>query len=73
MARVLLETGADVNFQSSSGKTALMMACLSGLCPKLVSTRPYFTVRPTNLLLEGPVNNLQDGQFITYSTGIALG
>ena len=41
--------------------------------PKLVSTRPYFTVRPTNLLPEGPVNNLQDGQFITYSTGVALG
>lgn len=30
VARVLLETGADVNFQSSSGKTALMMACFSG-------------------------------------------
>ena len=30
VARVLLESSADVNFQSSSGKTALMMACYSG-------------------------------------------
>ena len=30
VARVLLENSADVNFQSSSGKTALMMACFSG-------------------------------------------
>ena len=30
VARVLLENGADVNFQSSSGKTALMMASFSG-------------------------------------------
>lgn len=31
VAKVLLENGADVNFQSSSGKTALMMASFSGL------------------------------------------
>ena len=30
VARVLLDNGADVNFQSSSGKTALMMASFSG-------------------------------------------
>jgi len=30
VAKVLLDNGADVNFQSSSGKTALMMASFSG-------------------------------------------
>ena len=30
VARVLMDNGADVNFQSSSGKTALMMASFSG-------------------------------------------
>ena len=30
VAKVLLENSADVNFQSKSGKTALMMAAFSG-------------------------------------------
>ena len=32
MAEVLLENGADVNYENNSGRNAVMAACLAGKC-----------------------------------------